>query len=192
MRAPGGPGRARIVTSVPRTGAQCGEAIGAIGRPESLPLMEEFAKDGRPEVSETCALAAARLRWTMVSEAAAPRAAPRPRRDGCGGRRLQDGKSEDDSSADNPYQSVDPAPAEDKDDEDGKSDAPSRVEALRARLMDAELPLFQRYRAMFSLRNMQTTEAVLVRRGVPSLPRCPGPRGAHVFQRVPCACVCRR
>ena len=59
---------------------------------------------------------------------------------------------------------MDPAPAEDKDDEDGKSDSPSRVEALKARLMDTELPLFQRYRAMFSLRNMQTTEAVLVRR----------------------------
>ena len=57
---------------------------------------------------------------------------------------------EDDLPA-NPYKSVDPAP-------------PARVTVvkdLEATLLDENLPLFQRYRAMFTLRNMSTTEAVL-------------------------------
>ncbi|RUS84745.1 hypothetical protein EGW08_007487 [Elysia chlorotica] len=51
----------------------------------------------------------------------------------------------------NPYKSVDPAP-------------PARVAAvkdLEATLLDENLPLFQRYRAMFTLRNLSTTESVL-------------------------------
>lgn len=50
----------------------------------------------------------------------------------------------------NPYKSVDPAPST------GKMD----VEDLEKILLDDTLPLFQRYRAMFSLRNLGTTEAV--------------------------------
>ncbi|KAH9509730.1 Asparagine synthetase domain-containing protein 1 [Bulinus truncatus] len=51
----------------------------------------------------------------------------------------------------NPYYSVDPAP-------------PSKlrdVKDLKEALLDESLPLFQRYRAMFTLRNIGTTEAVL-------------------------------
>nr|KAI8749716.1 deoxyhypusine hydroxylase-like [Biomphalaria glabrata] len=51
----------------------------------------------------------------------------------------------------NPYSSVDPAP-------------PSKLEEvtkLKESLLDDSLPLFQRYRAMFTLRNIGTTEAVL-------------------------------
>jgi len=115
---------------------QCGEAVGAIAKPESLPLLEEFARDERKEVSETCALAVSRLRWSM------------------------EGKSEDDTSDENPYHSVDPAPAEGA---VSGTATPDEIAALRARLMDADLPLFKRYRAMFSLRNIQSTESVLVR-----------------------------
>ncbi|XP_018616459.1 deoxyhypusine hydroxylase [Scleropages formosus] len=51
----------------------------------------------------------------------------------------------------NPYTSVDPAPP-----------APRKsVSELRAQLLDEALPLFERYRAMFALRNMGTEEAVL-------------------------------
>lgn len=50
----------------------------------------------------------------------------------------------------NPYKSVDPAPSTSKMD----------VEDLEKILLDDTLPLFQRYRAMFSLRNLGTTEAV--------------------------------
>ena len=50
----------------------------------------------------------------------------------------------------NPYKSVDPAPSTSK----------MEVEDLEKILLDETLPLFQRYRAMFSLRNIGTTEAV--------------------------------
>ncbi|CAG5120013.1 unnamed protein product [Candidula unifasciata] len=51
----------------------------------------------------------------------------------------------------NPYLSVDPTPP--------AKIAP--VEELRQALLDETLSLFQRYRAMFTLRNMSTTESVL-------------------------------
>ncbi|XP_071010207.1 deoxyhypusine hydroxylase [Oncorhynchus clarkii lewisi] len=51
----------------------------------------------------------------------------------------------------NPYCSVDPAPP-----------AQSKtVPELRTQLLDESLPLFERYRAMFALRNLGTEEAVL-------------------------------
>lgn len=51
----------------------------------------------------------------------------------------------------NPYCSVDPAPP-----------APTKsVPELRTQLLDECLPLFERYRAMFALRNLGTEEAVL-------------------------------
>ena len=47
--------------------------------------------------------------------------------------------------------SVDPAPPSVNND----------ITALKGRLLDETLPLFDRYRAMFSLRNVGTSEAVL-------------------------------
>mmetsp|Transcript_15143 Transcript_15143/g.43064 ORF Transcript_15143/g.43064 Transcript_15143/m.43064 type:complete len:304 (+) Transcript_15143:66-977(+) len=49
------------------------------------------------------------------------------------------------------FASIDPAPPSDAHD----------VERLRQELLDSDAPLFQRYRAMFSLRNMRTDPAVL-------------------------------
>ncbi|XP_068449402.1 deoxyhypusine hydroxylase [Clinocottus analis] len=58
---------------------------------------------------------------------------------------------EDQSPDQNPYRSVDPAPP-----------APRRsVEELRSALLDESLPLFERYRAMFALRNLGSEAAVL-------------------------------
>lgn len=55
------------------------------------------------------------------------------------------------SGSTNPYQSVDPSPpAEEKD-----------VEKLKTILMDQNESLFARYRAMFSLRNLGTEEAIV-------------------------------
>ena len=51
----------------------------------------------------------------------------------------------------NPYSSVDPAPPA----------ASVDVNGLRDSLLDESLPLFQRYRAMFTLRNVGSREAVL-------------------------------
>uniref|UniRef100_UPI0037E80042 deoxyhypusine hydroxylase n=1 Tax=Semicossyphus pulcher TaxID=241346 RepID=UPI0037E80042 len=58
----------------------------------------------------------------------------------------------DDPSTDkNPYCSVDPAPPAER----------KSVSELRSILLDEGLPLFERYRAMFALRNLGTEEAVL-------------------------------
>ena len=50
-------------------GAQCAEAIGAIAPADKLALLEEFAKDSAPEVSETCAIAVKRVKWALVRAA---------------------------------------------------------------------------------------------------------------------------
>ncbi|XP_028857172.1 deoxyhypusine hydroxylase [Denticeps clupeoides] len=61
------------------------------------------------------------------------------------------GGTEEEGADGNPYCSVDPAPP-----------APRKaVKELRAQLLDEHLPLFERYRAMFALRNLGTEEAVL-------------------------------
>nr|XP_057930018.1 deoxyhypusine hydroxylase [Doryrhamphus excisus]XP_057930019.1 deoxyhypusine hydroxylase [Doryrhamphus excisus] len=63
-----------------------------------------------------------------------------------GEEQLQDGSTDQ-----NPYCSVDPAPP-----------APRKsVPELRTALLDESLPLFERYRAMFALRNLGSEEAVL-------------------------------
>ncbi|XP_041792007.1 deoxyhypusine hydroxylase [Chelmon rostratus] len=66
---------------------------------------------------------------------------------------LQSGgeKLADDGSTDNPYCSVDPAPPAVR----------KSVSDLRSILLDESLPLFERYRAMFALRNLGSEEAVL-------------------------------
>lgn len=58
---------------------------------------------------------------------------------------------EDESTDKNPYCSVDPAPPA----------ARKSVSELRVILLDESLPLFERYRAMFALRNLGNEEAVL-------------------------------
>ena len=52
--------------------------------------------------------------------------------------------------SENPYLSVDPAPPS----------VDSDINSLRDDLLNENLPLFQRYRAMFSLRNMANTKSV--------------------------------
>jgi deoxyhypusine monooxygenase len=45
---------------------QAGEALGAIGSAEALPVLEQFAKDPLPEVAETCMIALDRLKWLQL------------------------------------------------------------------------------------------------------------------------------
>ena len=63
----------------------------------------------------------------------------------------QQGGGREEGADGNPYSSVDPAPP-----------APRKsVPELRVQLLDESLSLFERYRAMFALRNLGTEEAVL-------------------------------
>lgn len=106
---------------------EAGEALGAIGSPEVLDLLQQYAADPVVEVAETCQLAVERMRW------------------------LQSKQEHTDSLPRNPYSSVDPAPPAPTED----------ITSLRANLLDESLPLFQRYRAMFTLRNIGCREAVI-------------------------------
>ena len=60
-----------------------GEALGAIGRPEVIAILEKYSKDPVIEVAETCQIALDRVKWLQEQEA------------------LKDN---------NPYASVDPSP----------------------------------------------------------------------------------
>lgn len=65
---------------------------------------------------------------------------------------MNGGNAEKSEAADtNPYSSVDPAPPAQR----------KSVPELRTQLLDESLPLFERYRAMFALRNLGSEEAVL-------------------------------
>ncbi|XP_068152853.1 deoxyhypusine hydroxylase [Drosophila tropicalis] len=112
-------------TQEPMVRHEAAEAMGAIGHPDVLPLLEKYKKDPVIEVAETCAIALDRVRW------------------------VQSGQHVNDT---NPYASVDPSPpvAETK-----------SVEELSAIYLDDKQSLFDRYRAMFSLRNLRTEASVL-------------------------------
>jgi len=102
---------------------EAAEALGAIGGKEVLPTLEKFSEDPIPEVSETCKLALAKLKFEENKKK---------------GKDL------------NVYGSIDPAPPSDEKD----------TEKLKKTLLDEKLPLFDRYRAMFSLRNKADDESV--------------------------------
>ena len=64
----------------------------------------------------------------------------------------------------NPFHSVDPAPAlaaAEAAESDGKQKETYTVEEMKQRLLDTSLSLYERYRAMFGLRNKNTEESVL-------------------------------
>lgn len=99
-----------------------GEALGAIGSAESLPVLQEHCHDKVIEVAETCQLAVQRINWVLDEKK----------------------KSEIDSAyKQNPYCSVDPTP----------SISIKETGELKSILLDENLSLFERYRAMFALRN---------------------------------------
>mmetsp|Transcript_42840 Transcript_42840/g.134396 ORF Transcript_42840/g.134396 Transcript_42840/m.134396 type:complete len:257 (+) Transcript_42840:327-1097(+) len=108
---------------------ECAEALGAIGDPDALDVLREHADDAAPEVRDTCELAVALLEHRARVAA------------GNAGK----GEGGDANAASGPYLSVDPAPplAEDL----------STEEVARIFNAAGSETLFQRYRAMFSLRN---------------------------------------
>lgn len=64
---------------------------------------------------------------------------------------LENSEKNAESLSENPYFSVDPAPPCQSD----------NIESLKQTLLDEGLPLFERYRALFSLRNLGTKDAVV-------------------------------
>ncbi|CAG9805449.1 unnamed protein product [Chironomus riparius] len=113
------------VNQAPMVRHEAGEALGAIGCPSVIDLLEKYSKDPIVEVAETCQIALDRVKWMQEQE------------------KLDDN---------NPYASVDPSPP---------MANKQTVTELQNVLMDDKESLFKRYRAMFSLRNLRTKEAVL-------------------------------
>ncbi|XP_004349226.1 deoxyhypusine hydroxylase [Capsaspora owczarzaki ATCC 30864] len=109
---------------------EAAEALGAIGTPEVLATLVAHLEDPVVEVSETCQIAVARVKWENGGKQAAQQTG---------------------DFSENPYDSVDPAPPS----------APATAAELRGRLLDTELTLFERYRALFALRNKGDPESVL-------------------------------
>lgn len=101
-----------------------GEALGAIGHADVVPILEKYCKDPVIEVAETCEIALERVKWLLCNE--------------------------DKTKGDNPYASVDPSPAAETND----------IAKLTEILLNEDEKLFERYRAMFSLRNIQTVDSI--------------------------------
>eukprot|EP00241_Pyramimonas_parkeae_P006566 CAMPEP_0114230268 /NCGR_PEP_ID=MMETSP0058-20121206/3374_1 /TAXON_ID=36894 /ORGANISM="Pyramimonas parkeae, CCMP726" /LENGTH=340 /DNA_ID=CAMNT_0001341447 /DNA_START=41 /DNA_END=1063 /DNA_ORIENTATION=- len=134
---------------------EAAEALGAIATEECLTPLQDNLQDPAQEVRETCMLALRRLQEAKKEE---------------GGREQSDGGSIDDAQpagstkermaaaaapecvkANSPYLSVDPAPALSSD---------VSTSELRAILLNEEEDMFQRYAALFALRNQGGKEAV--------------------------------
>lgn len=116
------------VKQEPMVRHEAGEALGAIGSPEVLNILEKFKTDSVIEVAETCQLAIQRILWLQNK-----------------------GDKNNDLLLASPYASVDPTPPA----------TIKEIDKLRGILLDDNQSLFERYRAMFSLRNCASKEAAL-------------------------------
>ena len=103
------------------------EALGAIGDPSSLEVLQKYCAHPTPEISETCLIAIDLIQWKQSEEMNAVE------------------KSRY-------FLSEDPAPS--------LTDVQT-VEELEAKLMDTNDSHFLRYRAMFSLRDLNTDASSL-------------------------------
>lgn len=113
------------VKQEPMVRHEAGEALGAIGHADVIPILEKYVNDPVIEVAETCEIALDRVKWLHTKSAVT----------------LND---------DNPYASVDPSPPA----------ATKDITELTNILLDEEARLYERYRAMFSLRNLRTEDSI--------------------------------
>ncbi|KAF8817029.1 ARM repeat-containing protein [Phlegmacium glaucopus] len=123
---------------------EAAEAMGAISDSSSIPVLKEFLADSERAVRETCEIAIAKIEWDNSTEG-------------------QKHISSINESTIPLFVSIDPAPPTSgllsgTPKPDDVSEA--GVELLRKDLINTNLPLFQRYRAMFALRNVGTPAAI--------------------------------
>ncbi|KZV95504.1 ARM repeat-containing protein [Exidia glandulosa HHB12029] len=117
---------------------EAAEAMGAISAQSAVPILEKYLNDPERAVRETCEIALDKIKWDHSNQPSA---------------------STSTSSATTQFTSVDPAPGSTSGLLKGKATQAS-VQELRDVLLDASKPLFERYRAMFALRNIGTDEAI--------------------------------
>ncbi|VDM95760.1 unnamed protein product [Thelazia callipaeda] len=114
---------------------EAGEALGAIGSLSSISILEKYVDDKTQVIAETCKLALQRILW------------------------LQESNRHCKNVLKSPYNSIgtslylllaDPTPCS----------VETSVEKLTSALVDASKPLWERYQALFSLRNIGSVEAI--------------------------------
>jgi len=99
------------------------EALGAIGKKDVIPVLEEYKNDPVIELAETCQLALGRLLLPK-----------------------------DKANIENIYGSIDPTPPS----------GIKNLEELEQILNDENENLFDRYKAMFSLRDISSPESIII------------------------------
>ncbi|VDK66624.1 unnamed protein product [Onchocerca ochengi] len=113
---------------------EAGEALGAIGSCSSATILEKYINDEAQAIAETCRLALQRIMWLQESKSD----------------RKEDKKESPYNSVDSITQFADPTPAS----------AETNIDKLSLILTDATKPLWERYQALFSLRNIGTDESI--------------------------------
>ena len=122
---------------------ECAEALANLDCDDSLPLLLRYCADPNVEVAETCSIAVDKMREARKKRAHAQQQQRHSEARG--------GEAEaDEETSVSKYASVDPAPP-----------LPSRsVPSLLSELSDGSASLYDRYRAMFALRNLGTEDAI--------------------------------
>ncbi|KAG0671377.1 deoxyhypusine hydroxylase [Pichia californica] len=112
---------------------EAAEALGALGDKDSLNLLEKYFNDPKEllEIKQTCELAIERIKWENSK------------------------LSKEEILQKSLYESVDPAPPL------ALNNSSDKVNKLQLILNDNSEPLFQRYRAMFRLRDLGTDDACI-------------------------------
>ncbi|KAG8781984.1 deoxyhypusine hydroxylase [Ceratobasidium sp. 428] len=132
---------------------EAAEALGALSAESAKPLLEKYLTCPERAVRETCEIALDKIKWDATPEGQAAN------------KRAKEMKEQGTAQ----YTSVDPAPASSSahsklvanSGTPSKHDSsPDTIADLRALLMDTSKPLFERYRAMFALRDIGTASAV--------------------------------
>lgn len=111
---------------------ECAEALGAIGKESSIQILQNYCTHPAPEIHETCQIAIDLINWKKNTE-----------------------NSKGNTSGN--YLSVDPAPPAAL----AAANKAASVDELQQKLMDQQASLFNRYRAMFALRNMNSDAAAM-------------------------------
>lgn len=103
---------------------EAAEALGALCDEGSLPLLREYCHDEAEVVRETCEIAVGRIEWAIS------------------------GKRKTERLRDSDFASIDPAPPL------AQNAHRYSIPEMQEKLLDNRLPLFERYRAMFALRDL--------------------------------------
>lgn len=133
---------------------EAAEAMGAISDPSVLGVLEQYRNDSDVSVRETCELAISKITFDNSAEGKALKSS-----------KAQAKASEEQSGlggVESAFKPIDPAPAMTpaaskeaaKSSADNMSYDASQVPLFRSTLLDTTLSLFERYRAMFALRNV--------------------------------------